>query len=657
MLTLYRTICIMNRKNKSNNERDSKSNSSFRTVRHIDANISNRLDSGTEKSDQHTKSVEFEHPVKDVEKLKYTGRRQYQLRQAQVDDGVEPGDRSQKDEHEVEKAFDLRVLDITNRVLGIPVVDATHGEFSISDDAVCTLVLYRVRKEPVEKFTSHLEAVPEVSKELGLDEKLDKQTISDWEAKLIPENKTAIDDCATRVLYTVYRSGQAFPQQVWNSTVASSETGLMTKKEYEDATDGKLSNDTTRDALKNWARAWLEACVSDEDLFGREKSQVKYPVTSIVGLFAHAAVESRTLTSASKTCKWVVDPELVPDRRTVMEPIKKMNVDEIAMLFDDLNGRFLEFANEYTILQGLKQLAFDPTDIRYFGEDKDDHWLKGNAQILKGKLDDAGTDADLKWEFGFAAMTEKDVQFALGMYPIHARSSDDEDRRESVCAADVISRLLRPTQAETPVEIDLVVMDRGVDGADVIRRCRDTLGDRWMSLWKRGGELKDLVEKTPQGKSRFYKLEERFADLTQKPNAIVVPAPYGETRSHWVFLTDLPKEKFLKKTEDGDEILDRRGIISVYQNRGRVETSIGQLKNDFEIPVRDNTSFQVTYFCLNIAMVFYNLHNLITHCLSPKNGFPLGKSRGASNGEVLCAIREAAFEMAAEQKSESTTPP
>jgi hypothetical protein len=51
-----------------------------------------------------------------------------------------------------------------------------------------------------------------------------------------------------------------------------------------------------------------------------------------------------------------------------------------------------------------------------------------------------------------------------------------------------------------------------------------------------------------------------------------------------------------------------------------------------------------------MSMLFYNLHNLIINSISPKYGLPMGKTRGASHGEVLSAIREVAFELAAEQK-------
>ena len=643
----------MNRKNDYNNESGSKSNEYPTEFSHSDAITPNDIKRGKDTSTQHTKPIEFKHPVEDVEDLNGSELGQYLLRKAQVADGVEPSNRSKEDERKVEQAFDLSVIDITNRVLRNPVADATHGEFPITDEAVCALVLHRVRNEPVEEFTSHLEAVPEVLEELGLDETLNKQTITAWETKLTTADIDAIDACATRVLYAAYRSGQAFPQGVWNATVASSETGLLTKEQYEDLAEGSLTGDVTQEALRNWAREWLEACVSGECLFGRNQSQVKYPATSIIGLFTHAALESRSLTGASKTCNWVVDPELVPDRRTVMELINKSNVDEIAMLFGELNQRFLQFADEYTILNEDVQLAFDPTDAENRGEAQDDHWVKGQAQTVKGKINDS--DADQKWEFGFAAVTENDVRFALGMYPINARSSDNEDRREKISAADVISRLLRSTALETPVSPDLLVMDRGVKGVDVILQCQATVGNNWISLWqqrKNLEELNELVEKTPENESRFYKLERQFHDLTDKPNAIVVPAPYGASKSQWIFLTDLPREEFLKETEDGDEVIDRSMIISVYQNRCRIETTLGQIKHDFKIPVRDTTSVHVTYFCLNMAMVFYNLHNLISNSLSPKYGLPLGKTRKASNRDVLCAIREVAFEMAAEEQRE-----
>ena len=631
-------------------------NSNIVDAPHADAINPKNIKKGKGTSTQHTKTIEFEHPVEDVKELKWSGRGQYLLREAQVDNGVEPGERSKEDECKVQQAFDLRVIEITNRVLENPIADATHGEFPIADEAVYTLVLQHVRNEPVEEFISHLQAIPKVSEELSIDGKLNKPTITDWERKLTTADKNAINACAIRVLYAVYRSGQAFPQGVWDATVASSETRLLTKKGYEDLAEGSLTGDMTREALRNWAREWLEACVSDECLFGRNQSQVKYPVTSIIGLLAHAALESCSLTGASETCNWVVDPELVPDRRTIMELINKLNVDEIAMLFGEFNHLFLQFADEYTILNEEVQLAFDPTNVENHGEDQDDHWVKGHAQILKGELNDI--DADQKWEFGFAGVTENDVRFALGMYPINARSNNNEDLREKISTADVMRRLLPSTWPKTPVSPDLLVMDRGVKGADVIDKCRGAVGNKWISLWnpknkdKDKDELQKFIDDTPLSESGFYKVKERFNDLTDKPNAIVVRAPYGATKSQWIFLTDLPREEFLKETEDGEKVIDRSMIISAYQNRCRIETTLGQIKHDFEIPVRDSTGVHVRYFCLNMAMVFYNLHNLISNSLSPKYGLPLGKTRGASNGEVLCAIREVAFEMAAEEQSE-----
>jgi hypothetical protein len=623
---------------------------------HADSINTGNIGPGSDTSTKHTKPFQLEHPVAEVEDLYGSEYGHYLLREAEVDNGVEPGDRSQEAERRVERAFDLRVIEITNRVLQLPVTDATRGEFPIEDSAVLALVLQRVRAAPTKDFSSHLEAVPEVHEALGVDGTLDETTITAWEQELTETDEKAIEACATRVLYAVYRSGHAFPQQVWNAAVAAPDTGLLTSGEKERFDDGKLPVGVTREALRNWAREFLETCVQGEFSLARDESRTKYSVMSIVGVFAHAALQSRTITGACKTCAgWYVIPELVPDRTTVMEPIGDMSIDAIAKMFEQINHNFLEMANEYTILRGSKQFAFDPTSIPYYGESQNDRWPKGYAEPLKGDVDSA--DFDQQVEFGLAAVTEGDVRFALGMYPIKSEYRDGEQDRGSVRAADVVSRLMRPTRLETPVSVDVVIMDRGLSGADLIRRCRNTVGDNWIILGKQEAELADLVEKTPQSKPKFETLDEYPSDLARKPNAFVVPVPEEFTRakdSQWVFLTDLPEDAFTVETSEDEQKLDPEIVLTRYKNRTRIEKTLQQLKSDFNIPVHENTHTRVKYFCLNISMLFYNLHNLIINSISPRFGLPLGKTRGASNGEVLSAIREVAFELAAEQTPEVT---
>ena len=632
----------------SNNE----SNANRVSSNHADDVNTENIGSGGDTSTEHTKPFMLEHPVDDVAELHGSEYGQYLLREAQVKDGVAPGDRSAETERHVEKEFDLRVIDTTDRILRHPVTDATPEEFPIEDSAVVTLVLQRVRNAPANEFTAHLRELPNVREKLGVTNAVDKNTLTEWEDVLTETDAKAIDACAKRVLYAVYRSGQPFPQAVWDATVATRDSNLLTTAEKNHLVDGHLPKDVARTALRNWALEFLHEVVQDEFSLGRDQSKTFYSVMSIVGLFAHAALQSRTLTESSKTCAgWYVDPGLVPDRTTVLEPIGELSIDEIATLFVRLNRRFLEFADEYTILHGSKQLAYDPTDIPCSAGNLDDRWLKGYCETLKGDV--SGSDVDQKREFGLAAMTEPDVRFALGMYPIKKRYRDEEQDRQSVRSADVVSRLLRPICLNTPVTIDLITMDGELSGADMIRRCRETLGDNWIIRGKNEREVDELVEETPEDETRFVKLESYFKDLSCKPNAIIVPTPYGASTndSQWVFLTDLPREAFVTQTDDGTEVLDKQIVISRYQNRCRVEKTIEQLKNGFHIPVREGTNTRVKYFTLNMSMLFHNLHNLIINSISPRYGLPLGKTREASNGQVLSAIREVAFELADEQQN------
>ena len=621
-------------------------------VSHTDNANPQNVKSGVDTSTEHTKSMHLVHPVEDVAELYGTEMSQYLLRRAQVDNSVGPGTRQPAVERRVDRAFDRRVIELTKVVLHHPVPDATPGEFPIKDSAVLMLVLQRVRGSTAEAFSAHLEEVPTVGKELGVDGNLDEETIAAWEAELSDTDEEALEACATRVLYAVYRDGQAFPQQVWDAVVATPDSWLLTKENKEKFDDGRIPANVTRIAVQNWADEFLETVMLGEFSLGRDESRTQYPAMSIIGVLAHAAVQRRTITSACKTCAgWFASPELVPSRKTVMDHIADLSIDEISRLFQHLNQLFLEFANEYTILHGSKQLAFDETSILYNIGDEDDRWRKGYAERLKGVVD--ASDADHQLELGLAAIIEEDVRFALGMYPVKKEYSDDERNRESIRSADVISRLLRPTQLETPVSVGVTVMDSGLSGADLIRRARDTLGDHWIIRAPHEHEIKELVADTPQDKPVFKKIEDYFADLSQKPNAFIVPAPHGHSSKHsqWVFLTDMPREAFLKETENGTKELDKETVISTYQHRCRIEKTLEEIKEHFDIRVRENTDTNIQYFCLNMSMLFYNLHNLISNSTAPKSGLPLGKTRGKSHGEVLSAIREGAFKIAAEQKA------
>lgn len=644
----------MDQEDDHTDEIDSKSNQYNVSGKHADAVNMGSVGPGSDTSTKHTKPFQLEHPVEEVEDLYGSEYGHYLLREAEVDNGVEPGDRSQEAEPRVEQAFDLCVIDKTKQMLQFAVTDTTLDAFPIDDSTVLALVLQRVRAVPTEDLSSHLEAVPEVRGELGVDGNLDEIMSTAWEQELTDADKEAIEACATRVLYAVYRSGQAFPQQVWNAAVAAPDTGLLTSEDKKQFDDGQIPSDVTREALRNWAREFLETCVQGQFSLGRDESQTKYPVMSIIGVFAHAALQSRTVTGACKTCpEWYTAPERVPDRTTVMEPIGDMGIDTIAKMFDQVNHKFLQFADEYTILHGSKQLAFDPTSIPYYAEDQDDRWSKGYAEGLKGDVSSA--DFDQQLELGLAAVTEEDVRFALGMYPIKKEYDDDDERdRQSVRAADVTSRLMRSTRLGTPVSVDVVVMDSGLRGADLIRRCRDTVGDNWIIFGPHEYELEELVADTPREEPRFEKLE-KYLDLSNKPNAFIVPVPHGHRSKHsqWVFLTDLPREAFLKETENGNKVLDPETVINIYQHRCRIEKTLEQIKHNFNIPVQENTTTRVKYFCVNMSMLFYNLHNLINNSISPKFGLPLGKTRGVYNGQVLSAIREVAFELAAKQKQEA----
>jgi hypothetical protein len=183
-----------------------------------------------------------------------------------------------------------------------------------------------------------------------------------------------------------------------------------------------------------------------------------------------------------------------------------------------------------------------------------------------------------------------------------------------------------------------------------------------------------MIKDADAGETKFYDLEstdndhEALKKLSSLPNAVLVPIPDEEyadtTASHRVFITDLGKEWFVTESSsiDGDtadhaEATDNDGndidpalVNFTYRKRRRIENSIQQLKYGFHIPFATTASTELKYCTVYFSALFYNLHNLINNSTSPKHGLPLGEDSHTyiTSGQVLSAIREVAFDIAAE---------
>ena len=113
---------------------------------------------------------------------------------------------------------------------------------------------------------------------------------------------------------------------------------------------------------------------------------------------------------------------------------------------------------------------------------------------------------------------------------------------------------------------------------------------------------------------------------------------YYNDNSHLVLLTDLSEDK-----------VDPADIKEYYQNRNRIEFTIGFLKHKFDIPHNKNVCTEIEYFTRYLSVLFYNHWVQVNTCLSPTYALPLGANHFASANQVLHAIRDAAFEIASHQ--------
>lgn len=635
------------------------------TSSHDDHISRDTVEDASSEHGSYTRDYEISHPVEHVSELRASAYQQAKFRAENTKAGFEPGDRTDAEKRRAEREFDREVLAVTPRTLSAAGLNLDSDTCPVDDRYVFTFVLQAVRAEPIQEFKKHLNQFEQIREELGIDSWKSDSNRLEQKFDDVEPVRDAINEAATRARYAVYRTGHRFPTAVWESTVASDDTALLTEAEKTEIERGKIPSDDEHTALRNWAEAFLNECVRDVVSFGRDPDQREYPPVAFVGLFAHAALQSRHITEAPKTsAHWAVNPDVVPTRHTIGGTINDLSVRDIKEVGQQMNQAFLEFANQYDVLPGSHKLAFDLTVIPKDADPDEHPWMKGYAEPVRGNMDSTDEDKDARWTFGVAGMIEPDLHFILGTYP----------QGRDIKSAHSLNRIFRSVQQDTSVT-GRVIMDRGLFGAELVRRCRDTVGDKWLLHAKNQHDIGEMIEDADPEEVEFYDLANRDNDyeslkeLTPLPNAVIVPIPDEEsadtTASHRVFLTDLDKEWFVADSsssdddytgdgaeapdDDGSDV-DQKLVNFTYRKRRRIENSIQQLKYGYKIPFATIASMELKYCTFYFSALFYNLHNLINNSLSPEHGLPLGENEYGyvTSGQVLSAIREVAFEMAAD---------
>lgn len=179
-------------------------------------------------------------------------------------------------------------------------------------------------------------------------------------------------------------------------------------------------------------------------------------------------------------------------------------------------------------------------------------------------------------------------------------------------------------------DVGRIHIDREFYDGDAVRACRAIAGREWAIWAKRKGEVKELLNETPEVEPGFRENID-FSDVTPSVNAYVHPVPpwlrNKNNDTHLAFLTDLsPAETELS------------GIYDRYHKRWTIETFFRQIKHGFGSPT-STPDPTLQWFLLNVGMVYYNFHTLINRAPSPKYGLRLD----VTFYEVLLGVVDVVF--------------
>jgi len=590
-----------------------------------DAITGQNLRTGKLQNSNHGEQLKSEHPVDNADDLIKRAHQQGALRKANLY-GTDWGDEKK------ETYFDETILDFAIKTLEVSGIDENEistraSEITVPRVRVLLLIEARV-SSPAQLHRRY----DNLSDEINVDGALSRASLYRCreEMKKDEELWTSFKQAVARAFYAYYRMGGPIPNSVHEAhTDKKPAYSPLTKEKF--ALDGKVPNEERVEAICNWCELLLPICL--EPISFNRGDNTQYNKYSLLGALAHAALIPGSVNEIERRLiGWHYDSDLVSSGDNILRHIEKLDIDTISNMFLNANEEFFKIADEHINFPPRVRIAYDPTYILWEDDQGRDvkvgRWMKGFSPSVKSNVKQS--DAGYKWDFGAVSMIESSQQFCLGVYPV---GNDVRD-------GDVIERLLRESYHKFPFEIDQLVMDRGMVSADVVDHVRNVFGDNWLLLAKQQHVLKEIVDETPEQEINFVENIDYLQELTERPNAIVVPIKDEQETddTQRVFLTDL----------DLDEI-DPSSLNYQYRRRKRIESSIGIIKE--MMPETRSSKIEVRYFLLSLGILFHNCLKLMNESLSPKHALPLGS--GEHNrvlmDEVLLGIQSVCFQLAEDE--------
>jgi hypothetical protein len=450
---------------------------------------------------------------------------------------------------------------------------------------------------------AHLSDTTRVASALGYESVPDQSTF--WRASQRLEEaglRETVGNAATRAVHAAVRHGNQIPESVVRAHGLDFSPSLDERE---------IAGATRRIAIRNWIRLLLDD-VLEPVSFDRADNR-SHSVNAIFAAIAQAALNNG-MNSAKPVATWYYEADEIPTASQVSRLVRGLDHYEVRPMFTDVTQRFVEIAAEFGFFQEEYDYALDTTWLDRDGE--------GELVIKNPKATETGQG----WQFAALCVMNNEARFALGIDLVTDNSETTEHFRY----------LLRT--AAKHGDVGRIHIDREFYDGDAVRACRVIAGRNWAIRGKRKGEVKELLNETPEGEIGFRENID-FSDVTPSVNVYVHPVPpwlrNENNDTHMAFITDLSPTEI--------ELLS---IFDRYQKRWTIETFFRQVKHGFGAPT-STPDPTLQWFLLNVGMLYYNFHTLINRAPSPQYGLRLN----VTFYEVLLGVVDVVF-----QRKPSTEP-
>lgn len=483
----------------------------------------------------------------------------------------------------VDAVFDEALCDVTETTLQAEGLT----EAPVDTEKLRALMIKRVRRLSFGELADHIAGYSEKDFErLGLQQRYHQSTYRKAEHRLNDGGHwESVVDASYVAVHLLFGAGVPIPAGVRKRYDLSYYAGPAGRDFAVEARDVALY--TLVDEL-------LEIVV--ERLEFNRGSNASRELWSVLGAFAYAAASGNSIEEYNQPAHHVFDTTNTITGPTIRRCIDKLDRFEVEDMFKQIYEALLVYVLGSGVISEPVRIAYDLVNLDSLGSEP---------------FDGVFVTDDGRWRFAALSLVDSELEFGYGL-----RLLKSESHR-----AGELSNLLRAL--DSVVDVELLLLDRGFDGADDIDVCEKFVPERWaIHAQEKSGssaaaadyeKLKDELEPGATAvvsEAGFNQLNKPVQLLGHSGAARDSDslAPY---RAFWstILLSD--------DVEDPDKRI--RKLNSQYDQRAKIETQFRLTKNKFDVAT-DSEEPHRKLFYYSMSTLFYDLYKIVNTVPSPERG-------------------------------------